>query len=123
MKVYRETDEITAIRRAIKTVLTKYIDRPETELTVVDGMVKDDLYRVDIGEQMTLRAFTEEDGVTSFPVIIVTLDKRLYRSLLYEDLNLAVGDREGQTDIEIVASMIYATIHKKIESQGLNKYW
>ena len=113
MKVYRESDEITAIRRAIKTELTKAIDRPETELTVVDGMIKDDLYRVDLGEQMTLRAFTEEDGVTSFPVIIVTLDKRIYRSLHYDD----------QTDIEIVANMIYATIRNKIESQGLNKYW
>ena len=123
MKVYRERDEITTIRRAIKTELTKLIDRPETELTVVDGMIKDDLYRVDIGEQMTLRAFTEEDGVTSFPVIIVTLDKRIYRSLLYEDLILTMDDRNDQTDIEIVANMIYATLHKKIESQGLNKYW
>jgi len=119
MKVYRESDEITAIRRAIKTELTKLIDRPETELTVVDGMIKDsgggfsDLYRVDIGEQMTLRAFTEEDGVTSFPVIIVTLDKQIYRTLLYDN----------HTDIEIVANMIYATIRNKIESQGLDKYW
>ena len=113
MKVYRETDEITAIRRAIKTELTKLIDRPETELTVVDGMIKDDLYRVDIGEQMTLRAFTEEDGVTSFPVIIVTLDKRIYKTLLIEN----------QTDIEMVANLIYDTIRKKIESQGLDKYW
>jgi len=113
MKVYRETDEITAIRRAIKTELTKLIDRPETELTVVDGMIKDNLYRVDIGEQMTLRAFTEEDGVTSFPVIIVTLDKQIYRTLLYDN----------HTDIEIVANMIYATIRNKIESQGLDKYW
>ena len=113
MKVYRESDEITAIRRAIKTELTKAIDRPETELTVVDGMIKDDLYRVDIGEQMTLRAFTEEDGVTSFPVIIVTLDKRIYKTLLFEN----------QTDIEMVANLIYDTIRKKIESQGLDKYW
>ena len=113
MKVYRETDEITAIRRAIKTELTKLIDRPETELTVVDGMIKDDLYRVDIGEQMTLRAFTEEDGVTSFPVILVTLDKRIYKTLLIEN----------QTDIEMVANLIYDTIRKKIESQGLDKYW
>jgi hypothetical protein len=113
MKVYRESDEITAIRRAIKTELTKLIDRPETELTVVDGMIKDNLYRVDIGEQMTLRAFTEEDGVTSFPVIIVTLDKQIYRTLLYDN----------HTDIEIVANMIYATIRNKIESQGLDKYW
>lgn len=122
MKVYRETDEITAIRRAIKTELTKLIDRPETELTVVDGMIKDsgegfsDLYRVDIGEQMTLRAFTEEDGVTSFPVIIVTLDKRFYRRYLDDDIVY-------KTYIETDARLIYQTIRKKIESQGLDKYW
>tara|TARA_R110002050_G_scaffold208416_1_gene344423 strand:- start:19 stop:360 length:342 start_codon:yes stop_codon:yes gene_type:complete len=113
MKVYRESDEITAIRRAIKTELTKAIDRPETELTVVDGMIKDDLYRVDIGEQMTLRAFTEEDGVASFPVIIVTLDKRIYRSSFCRD----------QENIEMLATLIYGTINNKIKSQGLDKYW
>tara|TARA_R100000030_G_scaffold54971_1_gene41430 strand:+ start:588 stop:956 length:369 start_codon:yes stop_codon:yes gene_type:complete len=122
MKVYRESDEITAIRRAIKTELTKLIDRPETELTVVDGMIKDsgggfsDSYRVDIGEQMTLRAFTEEDGVTSFPVIIVTLDKRFYRR--YLDDNIVY-----KTYIETDARLIYQSIRKKIESQGLDKYW
>jgi hypothetical protein len=122
MKVYRETDEITAIRRAIKTELTKLIDRPETELTVVDGMIKDsgegfsDLYRVDIGEQMTLRAFTEEDGVTSFPVIIVTLDKRYYRSYLDDNFDY-------KSSIKSEARLIYQTIRKKIESQGLDKYW
>ena len=122
MKVYRETDEITAIRRAIKTELTKSIDRPETELTVVDGMIKDsgggfsDLYRVDIGEQMTLRAFTEEDGVTSFPVIIVTLDKRYYRSYLDDNFDY-------KSSIKSEARLIYQTIRKKIESQGLDKYW
>ena len=113
MKVYRESDEITAIRRVIKTELTKLIDRPETELTVVDGMIRGDIYSVDIGEQMMLRAFTEEDGVTSFPVIIVTLDKRIYNYFLFE----------SQTDIEMVANLIYDTIRKKIESQGLDKYW
>lgn len=122
MKVYRETDEITAIRRAIKTELTKSIDRPETELTVVDGMIKDsgggfsDSYRVDIGEQMTLRAFTEEDGVTSFPVIIVTLDKRYYRSYLDDNFDY-------KSSIKSEARLIYQTIRKKIESQGLDKYW
>jgi hypothetical protein len=116
MKVYRETDEITAIRRAIKTELTKLIDRPETELTVVDGMIKDDLYRVDIGEQMTLRAFTEEDGVTSFPVIIVTLDKGFYRHYLNHNFVY-------ETYIEEHAKHILRTIRKKIESQGLDKYW
>lgn len=114
MKVYRETDEITAIRRAIKTELTKLIDRPETELTVVDGMIKDDLYTVDLGEQMTLRAFTEEDGVTSFPVIIVTLDKRFYRSYLDDNFDYKLKSE---------ARLIYQTICKKIESQGLDKYW
>tara|TARA_R100000742_G_C4271652_1_gene90634 strand:- start:171 stop:512 length:342 start_codon:yes stop_codon:yes gene_type:complete len=113
MKVYRETDKITAIRRAIKTELIKLIDRPETELTVVDGMIKGDLYSVDIGEQMTLRAFTEEDGVTSFPVIIVTLDKQIYRTLLYDN----------HTDIKIVADVIHGTIRNKIKNQGLDKYW
>tara|TARA_R110002020_G_scaffold134969_3_gene301417 strand:+ start:646 stop:1014 length:369 start_codon:yes stop_codon:yes gene_type:complete len=122
MKVYRESDEITAIRRAIKTELTKAIDRPETELTVVDGMIKDsgggfsDSYRIDIGEQMTLRAFTEEDGVTSFPVIIVTFDKRFYRR--YLDDNIVY-----KTYIETDARLIYQSIRKKIESQGLDKYW
>jgi len=122
MKVYRETDEITAIRRAIKTELTKLIDRPETELTVVDGMIKDsgggfsDLYRVDLGEQMTLRAFTEEDGVTSFPVIIVTLDKRFYSHYLNHNFVY-------ETYIEEHAKHIFGTIRKKIESQGLDKYW
>lgn len=122
MKVYRESDEITTIRRAIKTELTKLIDRPETELTVVDGMIKDsgggfsDLYRVDIGEQMTLRAFTEEDGVTSFPVIIVTLDKRFYRHYLNHNFVY-------ETYIEEHAKHILGTIRKKIESQGLDKYW
>jgi len=122
MKVYRESDEITAIRRAIKTELTKLIDRPETELTVVDGMIKDsgggfsDLYRVDLGEQMTLRAFTEEDGVTSFPVIIVTLDKRFYSHYLNQNIVY-------ETYIEEHAKHIFGTILKKIESQGLDKYW
>jgi len=122
MKVYRESDEITAIRRAIKTELTKLIDRPETELTVVDGMIKDsgggfsDLYRVDLGEQMTLRAFTEEDGVTSFPVIIVTLDKRFYSHYLNQNIVY-------ETYIEEHAKHIFGTIRKKIESQGLDKYW
>jgi len=122
MKVYRETDEITAIRRAIKTELTKLIDRPETELTVVDGMIKDsgggfsDLYRVDLGEQMTLRAFTEEDGVTSFPVIIVTLDKRFYSHYLNHNFVY-------ETYIEEHAKHIFGTIRKKVESQGLDKYW
>ena len=122
MKVYRETDEITAIRRAIKTELTKSIDRPEMELTVVDGMIKDsgggfsDSYRVDIGEQMTLRAFTEEDGVTSFPVIIVTLDKRFYRRYLDDDIVY-------KTYIETDARLIFRSICKKIVSQGLDKYW
>ena len=113
MKVYRETDEITAIRRAIKTELTKSIDRPETELTVVDGMIKDsgggfsDSYRVDIGEQMTLRAFTEEDGVTSFPVIIVTLDKRFYRRYLDDNFDY-------KSSIKSEARLIYQTIRKKL---------
>ena len=99
MKVYRETDEITAIRRAIKTELTKLIDRPETELTVVDGMIKDDLYRVDIGEQMTLRAFTEEDGVTSFPVFLVTLDKGFYRHYLHHHFVYATYIADAATHI------------------------
>ena len=53
MKVRRKSDEYKQMLRDVKTELTRLIDKPELELTVISGMIGDETYRVDIGKQMT----------------------------------------------------------------------
>ena len=79
MKVRRKSDEYKQMLRDVKTELTRLIDKPELELTVINGMIGDEAYRVDIGKQMTLKAYTAEEGVQSFPVIIITINKNTLR--------------------------------------------
>ncbi|RZD54440.1 MAG: hypothetical protein CXT67_00055 [Methanobacteriota archaeon] len=82
MRVKRVSDEHKRILRDIKTSLTKLIDKPDLELKVECGMIGDERYRVYVGEQMTLRAYTTEDGVQSFPVIIVTISKHKLKEIV-----------------------------------------
>jgi hypothetical protein len=79
MRVKRVSDEYKQMLRDVKTELTRLIDKPELELTVISGMIGDEYYRVDIGKQMTLKAYTAEEGVQSFPVIIITINKSTLR--------------------------------------------
>tara|TARA_R110002167_G_scaffold324892_1_gene530981 strand:- start:2368 stop:2697 length:330 start_codon:yes stop_codon:yes gene_type:complete len=87
MKVRRKSDEYKQMLRDVKTELTRLIDKPELELTVISGMIGDETYRVDIGKQMTLKAYTAEEGVQSFPVIIITINKSTLR--LFEVLRIS----------------------------------
>tara|TARA_R110000751_G_scaffold246606_1_gene346488 strand:- start:24 stop:350 length:327 start_codon:yes stop_codon:yes gene_type:complete len=92
MRVKRVSDGYKQMLRDVKTELTRLIDKPELELTVISGMIGDETYRVDIGKQMTLKAYTAEEGVQSFPVIIITINKSnlRYLKLAWE----YVGDME-----------------------------
>ena len=79
MKVRRNSDERTRLRRQVKTHLTALIDRDNAELTVDYGMIGDEEFRVDTGKQMLLKAYTDEGTDNDwFPVILVTLSKRIW---------------------------------------------